>query len=162
MLNNGTRKVKNRFKKLIVFLTTLSAFCPWTKCWAVPVLLCVVSGLYIFSVLPKCLAFQCLWYAPSLCVAHMIWPTFFVVFNLSDNFSNVNFLLPVCLLNSSFQFFSVSLSLFLNIETHHKFQSPFCYNIAEQHFFPPLEYVVCNNNFQNNATCFTVYFVVIL
>jgi len=70
---------------------------------AVPELLCVVSGLYILSVLTKYLAFQCLWYTLSLCVDYIIPQALFVVYNLSDNFWNVNFLHPKCVLESSYQ-----------------------------------------------------------
>jgi len=112
--------LKIMFEYLIV-LSVFSGFRSWRNSSAVPVLLCVVSALYIFSAFCQCLAFQCLWYPPLLCVTYLICPTFFVVFILSDNFSNVNFLLPICLLNSSFQFFRSMLSLSLNTENYYKF-----------------------------------------
>jgi len=103
------------------------------KCSAVPLLLCVISVLYIFYVFPKYLAFQCLWYAPSLCVPYIICSTLFVVFNLSDNFSNVNSYTQYVYWKAHSCFLQCLLSLSLHTETQYKFQSTFCYSITEQH-----------------------------
>jgi hypothetical protein len=126
----------------------------------VSVFLYVVSGLHIFSVFPKYLAFLCLWYTPSLCVAYIICPTLFVVFNLSDNFSKVNSYTQYVYWKSHSCFFQCLLSLSLNAEIHCKFQSTFYYNITEQHSYFFLK--ICSllyYFFLNNVLCFNVHFV---